>query len=329
MTTADASVAEQLVMACGPYAQARMRVELADWAVRTVDLRATAAMPLSPRLCGVIAQWKWYAADYSAARALVERGIEAAPAPNGLETLLCHAFAVGSLVASGRLHEAGERLPLLREVARASDDVFERNWAFAMLCLADPHVDPGSMATDIAGLEGDFRRTGAPFVGLNLAWCRIQESLWGAGPTDLPGALRLLDAAMVEARSLEDDHVLITLLSTRGAVLLLAGSAELADGLQILDEAVDRRHWMIALTALDGIAMVLAEAGQLGAAEVIWGYLDVNQGLGPWLADRRAALRASAQALADGALMQRRGMAMSRDEVVSFARAMVRRGEEP
>jgi predicted ATPase/class 3 adenylate cyclase len=312
--------AEQIVASTGRPAFARGRHEHGDWAERTLKLESDGVHPTSATY-----EWAAFSAlnegDNEATISFAERGINTAPRPDDPCTAGCWCALVMAHIASGRHDAAIEPAQHLVAIEPTVRDPVERWEATRVLIENALANDLGSVPRLLERFTQETVEIGAPSLLSLVCYYRALSALYAKDARDAQSAFTVADEGVALARTVQD-------LSAEAANLHARAIAAVAihgpDAAGICRDAIARfydfRLWNLVWLQIDVAAGILATAGRLHEAAVIYGYLDAHQP--PWgvSSAHRARQRGldRVRQLAEADLLMAQGADMDRDELVAY-----------
>ena len=323
IATRDLTTAARLVSLVHAHSHCRMRAEVGDWAQQTLDL-STPESPVSPDLFGRLAHWRMYAGDHDKVFALAECGIAAASNPEHPDTTLCRAFALVSMMATGRIPQAASAAEVIARTVPGADDPFVRSWGWSALCLAAPAVAPSANESWVVETEHDALRFGSPFSRMTAAYYRALKQIFVDDPPDPVAAHLLAIDTLHESRTVGDRQGAGQLMLLSVFATLMGGGVpdaeSLVDTIALLHET---RNWLMTWVSLESAGVVFARTGDIEAANVVEGFLEAKGlawgGIPRWSEMRAETMRVAAvRAHLDADRHRLAGASMDPYEIVSF-----------
>jgi predicted ATPase/DNA-binding SARP family transcriptional activator len=275
--TGDLEQAERIILATRLFAQLRMRVDIFDWMVRTIDLDTDERHP-HPEVFGAAAGWAEMLDD-PRGRDYLRRGIAAAPTPDHPSTVSCWSVMPKDLFLD-REHNRELRdwlghFDRKRLYAKALADMdMDREWWALVEQLESMHYHDERWPRCLAMLVDTAARVRAPSL---VAYATLYQ---GHAHLDHdPAEVMLATAKYEEALRLSRD------VGNRDVEAECLRALALASAHRPTDESSARtcrdaliricelRRYGLTLKTLTSCALVLAQARRLETASLVLGLL--------------------------------------------------------
>jgi predicted ATPase/class 3 adenylate cyclase len=307
----DVAAATVLVEASAMFGLNAMRYEHEDWAQSVLALVNTGE---SPSLCGIVAYWKVCRGDYEQAVALAQ---------GGGSSYWSHLAAHMALYSLGDLEGADAEATAL-VAATVGSPTYRRMTAAVMVAQAAFGKGEGfsDACADVLRLAAEVDNVAARSFACG------HRSMSAMVSGDYPAAIELMGQAVDHAR--EGGLVMLEGGWMSGIAFLLSalpfedvGSSE--SFAQLLRHSAAIGDGFSTWTGLEALAIHLAKTGRVEQAAVIFGHLDYNNRHTADMVALRAPADAAVGALPDASGLKGRGAAMSRDDAVAYALAVLDR----
>jgi predicted ATPase len=275
--TKDIAAADAIIALSGYHAEARVRHEHRDWAMRTISLETIERHP-HPDTFGWAAIWTAGDGDEDAALTLLDRAIESATAPDHSDTAFCWGIKSTLLcLAFGRMDEAQHAATQAELAAANHPDRFARLGAINALAIVSIATDDGLAGEYVDRLTAAAKEIGAPILIARAATIEGHRFL---APTigGLHEAIRCFQRSAEIARAMGDvrfEGEGLLGIAIASTALRSASAAE--DCAAALANLYAARSWHSIWRLADPLAAWLASNGHTDVAAVIYGYLDAHQ----------------------------------------------------
>jgi hypothetical protein len=314
----DLTVAEQLLVATGAFAESEMRYEHEDWAIEVGELAGRSGHRSAASL-GLLAYWAHQLGDPTRAVELAAEG--AALDGDEVSISICLIWQGEALVAGGRTDEALALVERLRDIVDQTDSNMLRikatNMVFNVLLAAG---DP-SFFDELEQARPYYTGTGSLAASSVFSFYRGHGLLYLADPVDGRAAhdeyLLSADAAQ---RIGNLQQALWAEFGTVNA-RLLSGDLDVGIALhRVLTASHQARLWLLTLLALETVQLFHARRGALDRAAMIFGFVERSSAPFEALtAPYRAELASLLAGSADTAPAREHGHRMDRHEIVAYA----------
>jgi hypothetical protein len=332
--TRDLDGAEDILAAARVYAESRIRVEVGDWAERTLAIESGDRSP-RPETFGQAASWANWAGDYELACRRIACGVEGAPWSDHPSTALCWSQVPmtypGDALIDGAAPTATAALRHL-ECASASFDTEQDWWVLvslverAMACVDDPDTvtEPASdiVRRHLGRLLEVTDRVPCPSLRANAALFEGHE-LMDRDPPEPRAALEAYQRAVTLTDQVDD--VSLGGSARRAVALAITYQSADEDAVRACFSALrwlhDKRNWYRIWQTMESAALVLATRGDVEGAAIVLGHLEAQHA--PYGREASFGFRTRALSLARGDpranAWMARGAIIERDQLVTYA----------